>query len=145
TPTMTKPFFMDLEKLTIRRRIRMLQAYLFGYRVYYLRENDEYVAYCLVQSGKDSRYKFATENDIMVGPYFVSEKHRGRRLSIILLELVLAQTSFKYNYAYDYIHEDNIPSIKASKAVGFEEYRRAIVNKYTRSLHIRDDGDYYIL
>lgn len=146
-PSITKPFFIDMEPLTFKRRIRMLFAYFSKYRVYYLRENDEYVGYCLVQNGRDRRYKFATGNDIMVGPYFIHENHRGRKLSIFLLDNILNHIDLKYENAYDYIHKDNIPSIKASEAVGFKYYSDANLSKYLRSLHLCESGkgDYIIL
>lgn len=143
-PTILKPFFINMEPLTLKRRVRMVQAYFSGYKVYYLRKNGDYIASCLVQSGRDKRYKFADENDIMVGPYFVSEEHRGRKYSITLLNLVLKHAEFKYKNAYDYIHEDNKPSIKASEAVGFKLFRRAILSKYTRSINLDSSGDYMI-
>lgn len=144
TPTVLRPFFINMEPLSLKRRVRMLQAYFSGYKVYYLRQNDDYIAYCLVQSGRDNRYKFADENDIMVGPYFVSEKYRGQKLSITILNLILKHTDFKFQNAYDYIHEDNVPSIKASEAVGFQLLSRATLSKYTRAIKLTQNGDYLI-
>lgn len=147
SPSITKPFFINMEPLTIKRRIRLLSAYYSGYKVYYLRENDEYVGYCLVQSGSDIRYTFATDKDIMVGPYFIHEKHRGRKLSIFLLDYILKHSDIKFENAYDYIHKNNIPSIKASEAVGFKYFSDANLSKYLRSLNLSksEKGEYVIL
>lgn len=147
TPSITKPFFINMEPLTIKRRIRFLLAYFYGYKVFYLKENDEFIGYCVVQNGKDKRYSFSTDKDILVGPYFIHENHRGRKLSIFLLDYILKKSDVKFENAYDYIHKDNIPSIKASEAVGFEYFSDANLTKYTRSIKLCDSGkgEYVIL
>lgn len=146
-PTLFRPFYIKLEPLTFRRRIRFILAYFSGFKVYYLKEDDVIVGYCIVQSGKDRRYSFATQDDIIVGPYFIDEKYRGRKLSIFLLNFVLKKSGIKFKNAYDYIHKDNIPSIKASKAVGFTYYSDAKVSRYLRSitLYPQNKGDFVIL
>lgn len=145
-PTMFKPFYKNLEPLTLRRRVRLFLAYFSGFKVYYLKYKNDYVGYCLVQSGKDSRYKFADEKDIIVGPYFIHEDYRGRKLSILLLEFILYKIGLNFRYAFDYIHKDNIPSIKASKAVGFQYYSDANVSKFFRRITLCSDshGEYYV-
>lgn len=147
TPSPLKPFHINLEPLTFKRRVRLFFAYFSGFKVIYLKENNDFVGYCLVQSGKDRRYQFATENDIMVGPYFIHEDYRGRKLSITLLEYVLKKSNLQYENAYDYIQRDNIPSIKASEAVGFKYYSDANLSQYLRSLSLcpPNKGDYLIL
>lgn len=145
-PTILKPFYVNLEPLTLRRRIRLILAYFSKFKVYYLKEDDHFVGYCLVQSGKDSRYKFATEEDIIVGPYFVVEKFRGRKFSIILLDYILKQSDLKFNNAYDYIHKNNTPSIKASEAVGFQYMSDANISKYLRQMKLctKGQGEYLV-
>lgn len=147
TPTLFKPFYINLEPLTLRRRIRLFLAYFSGFKVYYLKENNQFVGYCLVQSGKDKRYNFANKDDIMVGPYFIDEKFRGRKLSVVLLNFVLNKAGIKFNNAYDYIHKGNIPSIKASEAVGFTYYSDANVSRYLRTITLcpPKKGDFVIL
>lgn len=145
TPTLLKPFYVNLERLTFRRRIRLIFAFFVGYTVYYLAKDGEYVGYCLVQSGKDRRYKFATEKDIIVGPYYIKEEYRGKKLSIELLNYILKESELYFDKAYDYINKDNIPSIKASKAVGFQYMSDANITKYTRRLKLcQNTGQYEI-
>src|SRR5690625_4785811 len=122
TPSAFKPFYINIEPLTFKRRIRLFFAYFSGFKVFYLKEKDNFIGYCLVQSGKDKRYEFATQDDIMVGPYFIHEDYRGRKLSITLLEYILKKSDIKFKHAYDYTQKDNLPSIKASDAVGFSYY-----------------------
>src|SRR5699024_12015582 len=88
-PTVFKPFHVNMEPLTWKRRIRLLMAITSGFKVYYLVDGENYTGYFIVQNCKDKRYKFATKNDILVGPYFVSEKYRGKKLSIFLLDFIL--------------------------------------------------------
>lgn len=146
SPTLFKPFYVELEKVSLRRRIRFMIAFFVGYSVFYLVKDGRYAGYCLVQSGKDSRYKFATENDIIVGPYYISEQYRGQKLSIELLKFILNDSDLNYNNAYDYIDKENLPSLKASKAVGFKHMTDANVTKYTRRLKIcKNKGQYAIL
>lgn len=145
SPSLLNPFYVNLEKLTFKRRIRLIIAFFAGYCVYYLAQDGKYIGYCLVQSGKDKRYKFATDKDIIVGPYYISDEYRGKKLSIELLNYVLKYSDLKYENAYDYIGKDNIPSIKASEAVGFEYMSDAKISKYLRRLSLCDiQGTYSV-
>lgn len=145
-PKIFKPFYINLEPISFRRRIRFFLAYFSGYEVYYMAKGAEYIGYCVIQSGRDKRYSFAGSNDIIVGPYFIREDFRGRKLSVTLLDVVLKRLAMEFNYAYDYIQKTNIPSIKASCRVGFEYMSDATVTKLTRKLILleKDCGDYCI-
>lgn len=146
SPTLLKPFYVNLEKLTFKRRIRLIFAFFAGYSVYYLVKSGKYIGYCLVQSGKDRRYKFATEKDIIVGPYYINEEYRGKKLSIELLNYILKHSGLEFECAYDYISKDNLPSIKASEAVGFKYMSDAIITKFTRNIKLCENkGQYEIL
>lgn len=145
SPTLIKPFYVNLEKLTFKRRIRLIMAFFSGYSVYYLAHNGKYIGYCLVQSGKDIRYKFATDRDIIVGPYYIHEEYRGKKLSIDLLNYILKDSDLKFQYAYNYISKNNIPSIKASESVGFKYMSDAKISKYLRKIKLyKFDGTYKI-
>lgn len=139
-PSIFKPFYVNLERLSLRRRIRFLLGYFSGYSVYYMVKDDDYIGYCVIQNGRDRRYKFATEEDIIVGPYFIREEYRGRKLSIALLKYILNDTGIQFRYAYDYIRRDNEPSIKASEAVGFKYMSDADVSKFLRTINLCDLG-----
>src|SRR5690625_7967864 len=95
-PSILKPFKINLEPLTLRRRIRVIKAYFTGFKVYYLKENGIYIGYRLVQNGKDNRYKFSASKDIIVGRYFLGENHRGQRLSVRLRDVVRHKLPFIY-------------------------------------------------
>ncbi|TWH79373.1 hypothetical protein [Sedimentibacter saalensis] len=146
-PTIFRPFYVNLEPISMRKRLRFLLAYFAGYKVYYMAKDDEYIGYCVVENGRDIRYKFATNKDILVGPYFVKEDYRGRKLSVMLLEVILHNIGLRYNYAWDYIKKTNIPSIKASSKVGLSYFSDATISSITRQLVLLQDnkGDYCIM
>lgn len=145
-PSIIRPFYINMEPISLRRRVRLLMAYFVGFKVYYIAEGQEYIGYCLVQSGSDRRYTFATNEDIIVGPYFIREDCRGKKMSISLLKYVLDTAETNFKNAYDYIHKDNMPSIKASKAVGFKYMSGAKISKLTRQISLCDSntGEYLI-
>ena len=68
TPTRLKPFYIDMEPTTIMRRFRFLIDLHYGYKVYYLKKDGVFVGYCTVTSGKNPRFWFAENEDIIVGP-----------------------------------------------------------------------------
>lgn len=145
-PTIFKPLYNSLEKITIRRKIRLMIALYYGYSVYYLKKDNNYIGYCLVQSGKDHRYTFSSSDDIIVGPYFISENYRGRKYSAKLLNYILKDSQEDYKFAYDYINKKNIPSIKVTESVGFKLFSEAVVSKYRRAIILtnKDKGNYLI-
>ena len=138
-PSIIKPFYINMEPITLKRRIRLLIAYFTGYTVFYIAEKGEIVGYCLVQNGNDRRYPFATRDDIVVGPYFIKKEYRGKKLSISLLKYVLHGSGINFKYAYDYIHKNNFPSIRASQAVGFKYMCNACISKFTRQVTISEN------
>ena len=144
TPSIFKLFYNDMERITLQRKIRFFIELLRGYKVYYLMVENNLVAYSVVSKG-GGRYSFASKKDIVVGPYFVDEKYRGKGYSEILVKEILALDN--YQYAYDWIRKDNIPSLKCSFKVGFIITDTADVVKPFRRIVVRDDnsGEYYIL
>ena len=103
------------------RRGRLTLEYLHKdhYKVYYLSVNQELVGHCLVAIG-GRRLKCSTTSDIVLGPYYVEEKHRGNGYCEKMIRYILDYYK-NYNNAFDYIKKSNLPSIKASKKCGFEK------------------------
>jgi RimJ/RimL family protein N-acetyltransferase len=145
-PTLLKLFYVNLEKLYLRRRLRFYLAYFTGYNVYYMKYEDEYVGYCVIANGKASRYHFADKDDIIIGPYYICDKYRGKKLSIFMIDTLLNQIRLQYKNAYDYIAKNNIPSIKASERVGFRYMSDATLSRFFRQIRLCDEGcgDYLI-
>ncbi|MDD2362488.1 MAG: GNAT family N-acetyltransferase [Oscillospiraceae bacterium] len=144
-PTVWKPLLIHMEAIYFRRRIRLFLECFAGNCVYYLVQNDCFIGYCVVSRGGTFRYQFSTKKDIIVGPYYISESHRGKRLSELLLTQVLAFWKENYEYAYDYIEKSNIASIKASQAVGLEIIQEVNITPFIRKLVIDNEGEYYLL
>lgn len=139
TPTLGMWFFKNYDKMYFKRWIRMLLEFIQGgYKVYYMMKNDDVLAYCLVAKG-GRRLKCTTKKDIVLGPYFVMPNKRGQGLSKILIDIILNKLEIEYESAYDYIHKDNIPSIRASIAVGFREFGRANITKHLRKIKVSAD------
>ena len=120
-PTLFKPFPIPLEKYSFMRRIRFLIEYFYGYSLYYLKNEKEYIGFCVISKGVNKRYWFANEKDIIVGPYFIDENYRGKKLSELLIRETLKYLNGSFDKAYDYIKTDNYPSLHASEKVGFKK------------------------
>ena len=59
---------------------------------------------------------------------------------------ILKHSGLEFECAYDYISKDNLPSIKASEAVGFKYMSDAIITKFTRNIKLCENkGQYEIL
>ena len=144
-PTIRHPFLYNYERLTLQRRVRFLFEFFKGYRVYYLVIQGEVVAYSVVSKG-GGRYQFARKNDIVVGPYFVLENHRGKRYSETLVRLILHLDTMRWEDAYEWIRYDNIPSIRCAERVGFIKIESMDMIGLFRKLHVCKNhvGDYWL-
>ena len=87
-PSIFHPFYIEMEPTTIMRRIRFLIDYCYGYAVYYLKKGSEWIGYCTITNGKNPRFWFATDSDIVIGPYFIDEQFRGNGYSEIMVREV---------------------------------------------------------
>lgn len=133
-PTLTKPLLCNFSPMSGVRRIRYLLEYLHTqhYKAFYLERVGELKGFCVAAPG-GRRLKCSTRNDIVLGPYYIDEAERGKGYSKELIRLVTENYGGPYRYAYDWIGKDNIPSIKASEAVGFVRYGELkIVSKLRR-------------
>lgn len=142
---LSKPFLVFLDEMTFRKRIRFFIEALAGFTVYYLLCDGECAGYAAVSGGGTKRYGFCTKADIFVGPIFINEAFRGRKLSILLLKEVLALQVGNYEYAYGYAHKDNAPSLAACKAAGMTTCGNAKITPFTRRLVSCSDGDYVLV
>ncbi len=140
-PTALKPFFIDMEPTTIMRRFRFLIDLRYGYSVYYLQKDDELIGYCTITDGKNPRFWFASENDIIIGPYYVDEKYRRNGYSTKLVDAVIHKCENDWSKAYVYILNSNIPSIRATEKVGGKLLFN-VHNTIYRKLIKREDGEY---
>lgn len=141
-PTIFKPLAINFEKLRLIRRFRFYyELYRGGYKVYYLADGNTLVGHCVVTPG-GRRLPVSTKADIVLGPYYISPEHRGKGYAKILVRMTLKHCTYKYQSAYDWIHDDNYASIKTSEACGFvREGHRLNVVGLMRKLKLNKNGD----
>lgn len=142
-PTRIKPFYIDMEPITIMRRFRFLIDFHYGYKVYYLKKDGEYVGYCTITNGKNPRFWFASEKDILVGPYFVEESYRGKGYSTKMVDWVIHKCGLSWKNAFLYILNTNIPSIRVVEKLGGTKIFN-VHNTFYRKLVKKDSGEYGI-
>ena len=144
-PTLFSPLYCNFEPMSLVRRARFLFDYLHKgrYRVYYLKIDNDIVGYCYIAPG-GRRLNCSTNDDIVVGPYYIKEQYRGKGLSEILIKASLENNSYTYSVAYEWVLKKNIPSIKACEACGFIKYGELnVVGKMRRLVEV-SDGKYII-
>lgn len=117
-PTALKPFYVDMEPTTLLRRLRFLIDLHYGYSVYYLMEGEAFLGYCAITSGKNPRFWFAGDGDIIVGPYFVDKGCRGRGLATALVDIVLKHCETDWRRAFVSIKNSNAASIRVTEKLG---------------------------
>jgi len=79
-PSIYSLFYGNLRRMNFHEKIRFFITLLSGYKIYYLFKGDEDIGYCVVSKGSNLRYPFATKKDIIIGPYFIKENHKGQFL-----------------------------------------------------------------
>lgn len=129
------------ERINVRRIIRFLLALKDGYEIYSLVYNNIAIAYCTIQNGKCRRFDYTTEEDIVVGPYVVMPQYRGLGLAKELISRVLKYKGKGYSFAYAYITEGNLASVKTCEKLGFEFYKYAYVTRFKADVKATDDKD----
>lgn len=129
------------EKITLRRTIRFVLAMPCGYELFSLIHNDVVQGYCVIQSGKTMRFNFASDKDIVVGPYYILPDFQGRSLASKLIKAILEFENGKYTTAFAYIKKNNIASIKTVEKLGFSYYSNAEVTKKMAFVKKNDDDN----
>ena len=127
------------ERINLRRIIRFTLALKDGYKIYSLVKDNKALAYCTIQSGKSSRFDYTTENDIVVRPYVVMPDFQGDGLAAKLIKRILVYKAGQYRYAYAYITDTNIASIKTCERLGFRFYKNAYVTAFKADVKATDD------
>lgn len=132
-----------MEPLTLQKRIRFLIEYIKGYSVYYIKDGDNFAGYCTVSRG-GVRYSFAKYDDIVVGPYFVAPEYRGKKLSEIMVGTIINELETEYKYVYEWIRNDNVPSIKCAEKLGLEKIKTVKLTRFLRRIVESETGNYII-
>lgn len=108
--------------------------------MYYLAVDDTIVGHCVVTPG-GRRLKMSTKEDIVLGPYFVDFRYRGKGYAKVIVRMTLEYCTYKYKLAFDWINEHNIPSIKTSENLGMKEVGRLYIKGLMRNLIEDPNGD----
>ncbi len=139
-PSLFQLFYGDLRRIDAHERVRFFLMLLHGYSVFYLYHGDEQIGYRVVATGGSFRFTFAGLTDIVLGPSFVSENHRGKRYSTKQLQGILLLPELTYQYAYSYIRKENVPSIRTAEGAGMNYISDGYFSKYTRQLVLCEKG-----
>ena len=101
-------------------KIRMIrELYESNYQIVY-REKDKKIVGHLVIGRGGSRIEMSTTNDIVIGPIWVVPNERSHGYGSRGIRFILDEMNVNYNYAYEYIEKDNIPSIRTVEKNGFD-------------------------
>lgn len=122
SPSLLKPYYTDYpqeshpdyEKHTAHK-IRMLLEYIFGgYSVYYMFSDGEVAGHIVIANG-GRRLTVSTKEDVVLGPIFISPDMRGRGFGTLGIKTLLNDLELEYRYAYEFIAESNIASIRTAE------------------------------
>lgn len=144
TPDLLRAFPFYMEKVSPSWRVRCVMEYFVGYRVYYIKKRGKWAGYCVVSSGKNPRYSFANEEDIIYGRYFVAEKFRGNGLAQRMLREVLDNCEKDYRRAFAYLKVSNTASVITMQKIGAVERKRFDIKGLTRKLYDNDKGAFVL-
>lgn len=101
-------------------KVRMIrELYKSQYQVIYMVRNNAFVGHLVVGRG-GSRIAMSTKDDIVIGPIWVVPSQRSNGYASRGIDFVLHNLDVDYNYAYEYIENTNIPSIRTVQKNGFE-------------------------
>lgn len=141
-------FKETFEAITPTKRVRYLLAWLGGAFVFYMRRNDEALAYCVLERG-GMRYPFLSKQDFVVSPYIVRPDLRGRGIgSKFLSDLRDHLLSGEENGGdiYAMVRKSNVPSQKAMGKAGFALFAHASNTGLLHVYKLSNDAhsEYYV-
>lgn len=135
----TPPYFSRLT-----HRIRMLRELIrSGYTVVYMKKGEDTLGHLVVSRG-GSRVAVSDREDILIGPIWVVPRHRGEGLGTIGIRMILEYPQFIYRYAYEFIEDNNIASIKTVEKNGFCLMFRCSESGLMRTLRRDEEGKWLL-
>lgn len=151
SPTLFHPYFVDYPKQEqpdytrrIVHKVRMMLEHLRGgYKVIYMVRDQKILGHIVIARG-GRRLKVSTREDIVVGPIFISPALRGKGIGTIGIRTVLKELGLQYRYAYEFIKEDNIASIRTVEKNGYTLAGRVKESGLLRNLVASEDGDFLV-
>jgi len=147
TPGLFRAFPFRMEPVSASWRIRCAMECLVGYRVFYARAHapdNRWIGYCVVSSGRNPRYPFASGRDIIFGRYFIAEPFRGRHLAKVLLRHVLDDAGLHYEKAFAYVNRKNAVSQKAISSIGARVVARFDLAGKLRRVKMSPTGEFVL-
>ncbi len=142
TPSIFKAFPMRMEKLSAANRLRCVQEYFVGYRVFYVRKGGKWAGYCIVSGGNNPRYSFCSSKDIVFGRYFVSPAFRGQGIAASMLKELLDGPYTEFDKAYAYVHAGNKASHAVLKKIGSVVEGHYSKEGLLRRIRLNESGAY---
>lgn len=136
------PFYM--ERVRMPWRIRCVMEYFVGYSVYYIKKEKQWAGYCVISNGKNPRYSFSTDKDIIYGRYFIAEHFRGNHLAERMLREILDNCGLTYEKAFAYLRIKNIASVNTMERIGAKEVKRFDIKGLFRNLYDNKDGEFVL-
>ena len=82
----------------------------------------------------------STRNDIILGSINICREKRGRGYGTRLIHAVLKDCALDYENAYEFIHEDNLPSIRSAEKNGYILIGRGVYCGLLKNVEVNDTG-----
>ena len=128
----------------IIHRIRMIRELFFAhYVVVYMRKAGEIVGHLVVSRG-GTRIAASTPEDIVLGPIWIVPSQRGQGLASTGIHAVLHELGFSYRYAFEFIEEENIASIRTVEKNGYRLIERCREFGCLKTLRPAANGKYLL-
>lgn len=122
-------------------RIRMTLLKIQGnYRIYYMYSGNKALGHIVVSNG-GNRIQMSNKNDIVLGPIWICPAGRGNGLGTKGIDAVLNCLEDNYQYAYEYIEDDNIASIKTVEKNGYRFIGKAKEYGLLKEIRLNDSGN----
>lgn len=106
---------------TVFDKARLLLRVFRGYTVYYLTDGALPAGYCFIKKNYLGKYRFLSEKDALINPYYVNPKYRGAGLGGKLIAAAIADSAASWVRLYAVVKEDNAPSIRTLEKLGFAD------------------------
>lgn len=117
-PTISNPLYKPSKPLTFSDKVSLFIDYIFGYTVYYIKNNNGIIGSCIVRNGKSPRFTFANKRDIIVGPCLIDEEYKGEGFDGKLITIILNNCEKNRKNAFILVDVSNRSCIKTVKRLG---------------------------
>lgn len=105
------------DAFTNKEKAALIFRAIKGYKIIYLTDDNEPVAYCFLKKDYLKRYPFMNTNDWLINPYFTFEKYRGKGFATFLIDYAL---SLANSNVYALVKTDNFASIQVLEKCGLK-------------------------